>query len=328
MATFLDLPYELRLEIAYLTAEWTTFNAFRQADSVNFRLLTESHCLKVWLSYKSKDERQSPKTILLERLCAGFSADAFRFLSGTLRYTGNPFVVTRVGSLRNKVSKPYELPSPSKLVKEGWNETGGFTIATPAGLHTLLKLANGHAWTRLFSMTHSRTGRKPIVAPPDGDIARYVGRIFTLETKDTPETVLRHVAGHEFLPSHPGHEVHIFIFHQCGVQQLLVECSRFFDGGAIGFNDTHQDGCALGEWNIRNRSLKVWSRLAVLLGMWIEKIFIIEPGRTWDSFEEVESWVDGIKERLREILGWLEFLENFYVRLNCTCMDKKSAQSG
>ncbi|RPA80320.1 hypothetical protein BJ508DRAFT_327425 [Ascobolus immersus RN42] len=294
------LPNELRLEIAFQIRDWTTFQSFRHTDSTNLSLLTTLPCFKKVASRLDTrldtEGRQGARNWLAKNVYSGLSPNAWPFVSGLLRYSGNPYVArTYPGRLRRSESHD--------------------TTTARSQLEMMMRQADWKSWRKLFIITLKE--RKDIVLPSHRDISRYMDKVWR-RGRGTPFAILCDISNRQY-DDHTYQDVHNFFFQGEGaIVQVLGRCYRFCNGGAgIYACGRHDKLCILGDNKNSFAASGIGKRVAVLFGMWVEHLFSLVPYWEWDTFKKLEAWVADLKARLLEVLEWMEYLLAIFEFVNC-----------
>jgi len=116
---------------------------------------------------------------------------------------------------------------PTRSVGEG--HTVAVEGATVVALHTPGHAADHLCWllaeeATLFSGDHVMDGSTVVIAPPDGDMTRYVASLRRLRALDPP--LARIAPGHGALIEDPGHAVDTLVAHRLRREALVVRALR------------------------------------------------------------------------------------------------------
>ncbi|RPA71461.1 hypothetical protein BJ508DRAFT_315600 [Ascobolus immersus RN42] len=294
MALFADIPNELKLEIAYQTADWETFTAFRQADRTNFSLLSNYFCIRQWASRLSSQQRLDPRNTLVTRFLSGISNEAICFLSqlftGSVATASSSAPKRRSTRLRNAST---EQDSESKQHQNVTPSTKDVNVdfTDSRNLEIFMKLTNWKSWTGVATIQSSTSAATKFPLPSDKERFRYVygawgsggasptGNLMMMRTRD------------------PTIDVHNFRI-ESGVQRLHQKCVfQIFGCGRR--PPIHEPACPLSKPKRQVRETRYWKRIRMLLGIWYEDA--VGPQRDWDTFGELKGHFNEVKTTLLEI---------------------------
>ncbi|RPA80325.1 hypothetical protein BJ508DRAFT_327430 [Ascobolus immersus RN42] len=299
MPTFLDLPNEMRLELAYHTDGWATFTSFRHMDSTNLALLTNPRSFELGASI-SGPEGQHPRNRLAALVFASSTISALRFASGVFHYTGNPFIICRSRSRRHS-HKPF-------LVPHGITDRQG--VVTSVGIELLLRLTCWDTWKRYLSISEKEDSN--FVLPTHSEVSRYGDRLFWSDKKDSPKQQLIQASRLQFRSASDSLEVSSLFYQEGGPWKLLYKCGSFCTSGPR--RKIHDRTCLLGTPAYIFTTPKIWRRITVLFGMWIEDLFSATPD--WSTFGKVKEYAALIKKGLEEIREWMDLVADINEFLN------------